>query len=55
MIEQFFMWWLNDHYILSTIFTPFLTLIWCIFTDNFLFRGLIALILYVVSAGHSHS
>lgn len=38
---DFLEWWLSEHYLLSTIFTPALTLLWCIF-KGLVARGLIA-------------
>lgn len=48
MIENFFLWWFEEHYILSTIFTPFVVMLWCIFKGEFICRGLIALILFLL-------
>jgi len=53
MIEKFFIWWLEEHYILSTILTPFITMIWCIFKGEFIWRGLAALGIWILYAGNS--
>lgn len=47
VIDKFFMWWLEDHYILSTLLTPFITMIWCIFKGEALWRGLAAAFVWV--------
>jgi len=53
MIEQFFTWWFTDHYILSTLFTPFFVMIWTIFKGTFFPRGLIAIIIWLFFSGAS--
>ncbi len=53
MIEKFFMWWLEEHYIWSTILTPAMTTLWCIFKDDFLPRGVVACIIWLLASGNS--
>jgi len=31
---DFIHWWFAEHWIWSTILTPWTTAVWCIFTDN---------------------
>lgn len=40
---DFILWWLDEHYIASTIFTPGITLAWC-FYKGLILRGIIAFI-----------
>jgi len=47
MIEKFFIWWLEDHYVWSTLLTPFITMIWCIFKGEFIWRGLVAAFVWI--------
>jgi hypothetical protein len=50
-MEKFFMWWLEEHYILSTIFTPLITMLWCIFKGEFVWRGLVAMFIWLLADG----
>jgi len=45
---DFVTWWFDTHYIWSTILTPWLTFIWCIFKGSF-WRGVVAFIFSRVS------
>jgi len=51
MIEQFFTWWFEEHYILSTFFTPFFVMLWTIFKGEFMWRGLVALVIWLFFSG----
>ena len=52
---DFITWWFDKHYIWSTILTPFFSFIWCLFNDDASkIRAVIAFILWLFEAGHSH-
>lgn len=44
---EFLTWWFDSHYIISTIFTPGLTLAWCMFKE-IVGRGIVAFLLWII-------
>lgn len=48
MIDKFFMWWLEEHYIWSTILTPFITFMWCVFKGDATVRAIVAFVIWVI-------
>ncbi len=42
---DFITWWFQEHYIISTIITPGLTLVWCGF-NGLLVRGIITFFIW---------
>jgi hypothetical protein len=47
-MEAFWLWWMEEHYVWSTILTPFLVFIWCIFKEE-AGRAVIAFILWMLT------
>lgn len=47
MVEQFFLWWFEEHYIWSTLLTPFLVMLWTIFKGEFIWRGVVACLVWL--------
>lgn len=48
---EFITWWFETHYIASTLFTPGLTLAWCIFKGLF-WRGVVACVVWMLITGN---
>ena len=48
---DFINWWFDQHYILSTAFTPGMTLAWCGFKGLF-WRGVVALLILLITVGN---
>lgn len=50
MSGDFFSWWFDTHYILSTIFSPAFTFLWLIFTNGSGWRMTVCVLLSFVWA-----
>lgn len=46
---DFITWWFTEHWILSTLFTPGFTFLWCVFKGDMFVRTVISLLWYIIS------
>lgn len=57
---DFIAWWFDDHFILSTVFTPALSVAWCAYNE-IVIRGIISVGIFLItklillSSIHSHN
>jgi hypothetical protein len=51
---DFLTWWFGTHEIWSTILSPFFTILWCIFKEEYSIRMVVAIVLTMFFTYASH-